>query len=277
MNNSLFKRTHYPSSPFADLPPLGTPAVISQHELETEARKRLKRLLMVRTGMVTEDETEKEVLRYPVSAIDEARQACEALVKEQEEQCIEFLIMLKVVAQDDVARIPNFKITSSADIDSVFTQVAQTYAGTKCMIWFSISIVDPRTLSLGGRLTLPAASEHMIELVWHTSPRSIEMFTEKDFAFPFWRARRPFGGLAFRTECLYIPRHYLTSYSHTRMEYEHDAYFVNRQVWQRNKAIQNLCEVLYASGAKDVTLEFRVQLGVIRFIDWDTDNYLVSS
>jgi len=274
---SFFAQLHYPPQSGSSAPPQERTYIFSQEEIATEPLKWLKYLLMARVGLISAEElqTHNYPQRYSMGQLEVARQQCHAIARRASTSGKDFMIVLKAVPKDNVGLIHNFRVYSSAEIDSAFAQIAQLCCTTKHQLWFCLSIIDFTTLSLGGRLTLPRGNRgDEIELIWHTSPRRIEEFSGADFAFPFWRAHRDLGQFTFRTELLHIPHRYLVNRHSSKESYLQDAFFVTRRLWQHSTAIHRLCTILYTAGANEVALEFKFEAGLLSFIDWDTGQEL---
>jgi hypothetical protein len=233
---------------------------------------------MTRVGLIPAEElqTYNYPQRYSMRQLEIARQHCHAIVGQASVNGKNFMIVLKAVPRDSVGLIRNFRVYSPVEIDSTFDQIVYLYHTTDHQLWFCLSVIDPTTLSLGGRLTLSQGNRpDEIELVWYTSPRRIEEFSGADFAFPFWRAHRDMEQLAFRTELLHVPDTHLVNRHTAPKSYLQDAYFVTRQLWKHSPAISRLCTILYAAGVNEVALEFKFEAGSLYFTDWDTDQELI--
>jgi len=275
MRNRLFGKMYFANASDPDWSGKIPIPVFSDAELAIEPAKWLKRLLMARLGLISHEELENQIQRYSMDDLDFAEQQCRMIVEDATRSAKNFMIVLKAVGRDDVARIQNFRVYSADEVSATFSEISRVYGHTDRQLWFCLSIVDPGTISLGGRLTLPKTGYlEVIELIWFTSPRRIDEVSGENFPFPFWRAQRKQGQLAFRTETLHIPSKYLQKSNRHAEDFERDAHFVTRHLWYSSLQIDALRQVLYEAGENEVTVEFKVEDGELSFIDWDTENYL---
>jgi len=233
---------------------------------------------MVRIGLTTVEELETQIHRYSLAELALARTECFAIASSAAASNKNFMIVLKVVPKDAAGLIRNFRIYSSGEVDTTLQQIeayCEPLNQSSHQLWFCLSIIDPKTLSLGGRITLSGGHRpDCIEMIWYTSPRRIEEFSDVDFPFPFWRAIRPIGKLAFRTDFIHVPESFLVGYHDSIDNYLKDARLVLRNIWQHSTAIRNLCDILFNAGANEVSLEFVLNAGILTFTDWDTEHGL---
>lgn len=265
-------RNFFASLRFPNQQPLFT-----QKELE-EPTKWLKRLLMARIGLITVQELETQIHRYSLAELALARTECFTIASSAAASKKNFMIVLKVVPKGEAGLLRNFRIYSPGEVDGTFQQIegyCEPLDQSGHKLWFCLSIIDPKTLSLGGRITLSGGHRpNQIEMTWYTSPRRIEEFVGVGFPFPFWRAIRPVGKLAFRTDFIHVPEDFLVGHHDSVDDYLQDARLVLRRIWQYSTAIEDLCNVLFAAGVNEVSLEFILNAGILTFIDWDTEQDL---
>jgi len=247
-------------------------SAFSLQELESAPLKWLKRLLLVRVGLSSMETLLAEIQRFPMNKLDEARECCWLIATQAAEDGRPFMIVLKPVPKDSVGRIPNFRVYEPSQVDGVFSTLKSAYAETDREVWFCLSIVDDTTLSLGGRYTMSKEyGPEIVEMIWYTSPRLIEEVSLPSFPFPFWRAKRYPGTLGFQTDLLHIPAKYGGKTDESQKKFLREAHWVMGTIRRYWGSIECLCAILYAAGAREVSLEFRVNAGDLAFIDWDTD------
>jgi hypothetical protein len=200
---------------------------------------------------------------------EKAIQDCMLLSQEADSSGIEYIIVLKAIPRDTTGMIPNYRIYSSNDVASVFDKFLSQNRNKDNEIWFCQTITARNSGNLGGRLTLNRTHHNeYIEIVWYTSPRRIEDAQSQNFPYPYWRAIRPLGRAQFCTEHLRIPSNYR---DHIEDEYISEGKQTLIEIMKYREELDILKSILFALDAKEVTIEFIMEEGNLKFIDWDTD------
>ena len=245
--------------------------IFSPDEIALEPLKWLKRLMLVRQGLSSMEVLESEISRFPAKRMAEAKSQCLALALEAHEFGKNFMIVLKIVPRDTVGLIPNYRVYYPEAIDDVFSRLEGASTSDEDELWYCLSIVDSATLSLGGRVVIPSdSSSETVELVWYTSPRLIEEFNGSNFDYPFLRARRHNGEIRYRNELLYVPDQFQLN-KQSRDRYVEEGNWAINEVWRHRSGIDAICGTVFRAGAREISIEFRVNVGNLVFIDWDTD------
>jgi hypothetical protein len=259
---------------FGNKPVIAGYPVFTSAELANEPLKWLKYLLLARLGLRPLEELTQDIQRYPFSNWQVAQSRCiDFLVKAQQHQQSS-LIVVKLVPMDKAGQLPNFHISQLEEVEKVFKAVCAARQPTDVEIWFCQSTVGIGTLSLAGRLTLPGYSSFgpsWLEVVWYTSPRLLENIDLSTFPYPYLRAVRHTGQLAYRVDKLHIPPTYLSSMDTDATQFLRDFQWLGTQIASYREKIATLEAILTYAGANELSLEFKSDAGHFRFIDWDTE------
>lgn len=180
------------------------------------------------------------------------------------------MIVVKLVSMDRAAQLPNYRIHSAAEVAATFEEIRRNTKRRWHEVWFCASSVGRDTYSVGGRF-IPAVdrSYHgdLVEQVWHTSPRLIDQLNRLA-PFPYVRAERPVGDLAFAIRDVHIPTGYPLTEARLRAEYVQTLL----EIYRRRESWEMFVRFLLLRNVKFVSLEYKVSNGKFSFIDWDTDN-----
>jgi hypothetical protein len=213
---------------------------------------------------------ENEINRYPMAKFTEAYQHCLNLAQQSDTLNQEYIIVLKSIPVNTTGMIPNFRMHSADDVTVEFNNLWDQNKGNTNEIWFCKTDVQKTSGNLAGRINYTITPfPEAIEIVWYTSPRRIEEAYSPNFRFPFWSAQKYLGHLQFETRTLFIPDEYLPNLSDH--ELLSDARQTLLELTRRQENIDTLTSILYSAGAKEVSLEFIREMGILKFVDWDSD------
>jgi hypothetical protein len=109
-----------------------------------------------------------------------------------------------------------------------------------------------------------------LEIVWHASPRLLENVHNPTFPHSYLRASRDVGKLAYQVDYLYVPTSPIVSTEIPIIDHINDFQWLAKKLKQHSERIAELESVLGKAGAREISLEFKVDDGHFQFIDWDT-------
>ena len=241
-------------------------------ELSNNPLKWLKHLLLVRVGLRKFEELKKEICRITMSddGIKQARAICTQLLSSGPENSS--LIIIKIILPDTTMDLPNYRITTLESIKSTFFEIESKYFKIADELWICRSNTSSLRSNLGGRIIIPLDTnkftDDVLEIIWNTSPRLIDQY--RTLQLPYLLARRISGMLAFSIEVLFIPEEIASV--ETRLQLKRDFSFIAIKIYSHREQIEKFAQILGQSEAKELVLEYKLDGGSFKFIDWDTDS-----
>jgi len=245
-------------------------AVFSESELSNMPLKWLKYLLLERVGLTSQKDLDATIHRFDLSDTDQALNICNNLFGSKVTQG-RTMAVFKAIFFDRAGQLPNYRIYSLNDVPLAL-KFLQEYRTQSQEAWICASNVDDSGSNFGGRITLPIGKNlfpSSLEIVWYTSPRKIEEFSDDTFPYPFLRASKHLPSLQFVIEKLYIPEKYLRDEIHTILL--QDTQKALSSLHYLKESIEILQIILCNAGANEISLEFKVSYGKFSIIDWDTE------
>ena len=269
LRSRLRSLSFYTRSCFSEYKETFTP-IYTESELAIEPLKWLKYLLLDRSGVESIDRIKEQIHRFSIEDIEAAeiwvQQRMDFAEKERNSVCI----VCKLVPWDQGAQLKNFRIHSIEDVGNAFTEIRHDLQKGAHELWCCESEMGISGLNLGGRLNYPLdCGTQTIELVWYTSPRSIENIGREGFEYPYIRAVRSTVNPEFSVSSIYVPNQY-------QIGEKFDSWYddFNSVLWlinSRQPSMQRLVDILHNFGANEVCFCFKVTDGQLTIIDWDTE------
>lgn len=247
--------------------------ILLESELNELPIKWLKNLLLVRVGLRDINELNKEIYRFKVAVTDiiRAKQRCIDMLNDNVAKLNELMIIIKIVFSNISMGLPNYRVYSVNEVDDVFTNIIASYMGKADEIWLCRSIVSPSGSNFGGRISLRTDIQYLpenLEIIWFTSPRSLD--GQDINKFPHLKAFRNPGSLAFHIDIFYIPEKHFEKQNITSVLIS-DYIFAVSELYRRRENVDLFRNLLQSAGVGELVLEFKVESGRFKFIDWDAD------
>jgi hypothetical protein len=246
--------------------------VFTDYESRELPLKWLKYLLLERVGLTTLQELDETIHRFPVADAKKAKNFCYQLLKSRNTENSN-MIVLKVVFSDRAGQLPNFRIYRRSDIPTAFESALAQYMTEAQEIWLCQSEIAHSDANFGGRLSMPGNvvyAPSILEIVWFTSPRLLEEYRTKSFAYPFLRAYKRPGSLQFRLDELHLPEKWRVE-PNEKERFLQDAQWVLYSLKSHREALDKLELILFGAGANELSIEFKASGGKFSIIDWDTE------
>ena len=235
-----------------------------------EPVKWLKYLKLVEYGLVEMEELERDIRRYP---IDGAHQVLLDLAQELEKNKAlktRTLYVVKLVTPNQFGKLPNIRIESRRDLESVPEFIRQKTRDAE--IWYCRTRIDAGVFSVAGRISFcshdPRRSQ-VIEQVWRCSPRLIESYSP-NFPHAYARATRAGWGRHYTIEEWHNGREQLAA-ENQKNDFMKSLLYIERARESLETFVDMLSErlddhVMYTS----VSLEYKIIKDKLSIIDWDT-------
>jgi len=80
------------------------------------------------------------------------------------------------------------------------------------------------------------------------------------------------SSVKFNITTLFVPDRYLVT-KHVN-DYELDAKIVIKSVFQQQRSIYDLLNIMFSNDVEQVSIDFITNNGIVQFIDWDTERDL---
>ena len=232
-----------------------------------------KYLLLTEYGLLSKDELNRQIARYPRTAVG-------ALVRGLSRQLAKTtphssLLVVKLVPPNEPGQLPNLRITTKRDLRLLpaFLRQWESYPYTE--IWCCQTPIDFSTLNVAGRLVISSADiqAHNVEQLWRASPRMLEYFhTGSLFPHPYLRATRADWGWPFKVEHVHIPRTPRGSKVISRYDLCHEFAAAMVLIERDREQICVFTENIRQRGADVVSIEYKATGSHLSIIDWDTPN-----
>jgi hypothetical protein len=224
---------------------------------------------LVEYDLITLEELERTITRYPISSISRLREDMEENLAAEERFGRQTLYVIKLVPPDRQGQLPNLRVQSRRDLEGLESFVRRHSLTRASEAWYCRTPVDEDIFSVAGRILFARdefRNSQVVEQVWRCSPRLIETFGPK-FAFPYARASRCSWGWRFNIEIVYSPdpERELTQ----RLEFINSLQTMERA---RDKIEIFISDVFYRSALRSVSLEYKIVGSHFSVIDWDTEN-----
>jgi hypothetical protein len=244
--------------------------VFNQDEITNTPLKWLKHLLLVYVGLREIDELHKEIHRFPMTrdGLIQARKVCSTILDNSEPETI--LIVLKIIFQDRTMGLPNYRITAIKQIKPTFGSIELAYLNKVDELWLCKSDISRSSSNFGGRVTFRLDTTWMhdvIEIIWYTSPRMLDQCQFMDF--PHLRASRRPGALSFVIDDFYVPKAFSNKQLKQNLSKDYEVALL--ELYKRREKIDILGDILRKNDIGEVVLEFKMDLGHFKIIDWDTN------
>lgn len=248
--------------------------VFSTVELNKLPLKWLKYLLLARLGLRSMQGLKQDIHRFPITGWILAKEYCDGLLTIAKKDEITVLLVVKLIPMDRAGQLPNFRITSLDHLNQTFEALKSSLSPEYQEVWVCQTIIDHNTSSFAGRLTIPGHKNYSaswLEIVWFTSPRMLESVDWDNSSFPSLRSFRAVDGFRFQIEKFHIPQNTIFGYEGTHQRCLQDFMWLKYKIAEYKEKIDALEAIVAAAGAKELCLEFKVDNGQFRFIDWDTE------
>lgn len=249
--------------------------VFNKLELENEPLKWLKYLLLARLGLRSIRKLSDDIHRYNYDDWHLAKRECFELIIKSHLLQAHILIVVKLVPMLQAGQLPNFHITSEDDINVVFDRLHSARRPEHVEVWVCQSMIDVKNTNFAGRLSFPTSKHYgvtWLEVVWNTSPRLLESIVHQEtFAYPYLRANRQVGKMCFDVNKLFIPNKYKVEFGKGATSFIKDFLWLKSQFKRYAEKIAILENILASQGAREISLEFKVDNNRFQFIDWDTE------
>ncbi|MDR0429180.1 MAG: hypothetical protein LBH58_01715 [Tannerellaceae bacterium] len=211
-----------------------------------------------------------EIHRFDIDEIDAIVDEISSEFSRIEPQTGVFFV-IKLINNDAVFMVPNYRIYNQEELVSFRADVLKK-RHLYHEVWYCKTKFYERneSLSLAGRIIyteLVNGYDQTIEQIWNRSPRIIDNYTETS-DFIFVRASRVTWGFRFNPSVVHLPRGCKLKKTDVL---ERFSYAVKKIEIEREKIELFEC-YMKSFGFKSFALEYKINDGILRFIDWDTPN-----
>jgi hypothetical protein len=244
--------------------------IFSQEEILNVPLKWLKHELLVHIGLRDIRELRNEIYRFDMSieGLLLARKMCVDLFYGSNKEPI--LIVLKIIFPEQTMDLPNYRITSEKQIRKIFEVIELTYFDTVDELWLCKSNISLSKSNFGGRISFRLDRKFVndeLEMVWFTSPRMID--EHRSMGFPYLKASKSPGCLSFSVESIYIPERFGKEQFESQVIDDYRSVLL--ELYNLREQINAFIEILCGSSVTELVLEFKMDAGHFKIIDWDTD------
>jgi hypothetical protein len=228
-------------------------------------------------GLAKIDFLKHSIRRFPwnrqTEALAQLQQELHEVINGDEAQ-EHFLFIVKFVPRELAILLPNFRIKSLSDMETLACALQKESRGKFEEIWFCKTLVRTGAFSVAGRISvdsLGGSFRQTIEQVWRCSPRLIETLSTK-FPYPFIRASRQSWGWFPRIEHMHRPDT-APEDGETMMS---DFSAAMRMLNERREQLEEFSDRVISVGASVCSLEYKIEGNHLQIIDWDSsDDYMV--
>jgi len=240
--------------------------VFSKKEIREEPIKWLKYLLLDKLGLESISVIEDQIFRFDFHELEDAKSLAKTMLERDANQ----MFVIKVVPWDIGAQLKNYRLYSGEHIEDCFAQLTRDFPLKTHEIWCCGSSVSNDGFNLGGRITFPLGSkEHILEMVWFSSPRRLEQVSLPNFEYPYIQSIGSRYSFQFEISKLHLPA---TPASPIIMdELMGDYYQFMSLLEDRRENMEKLSQFLFKFGAQEVAYTFKVSNGRLTIIDWDSE------
>lgn len=205
--------------------------------------------------------------------IDDVDAIVEAITSEL--VCVEphthAFFVIKLINNDAVFSVPNYRIYNQEELAAFKLDVLKKNHLFH-EIWYCKTIIYEKKgrLSLAGRILyteMVNGYDQTIEQIWNRSPRIIDDFTASS-DFIFVRATRWTWGFRYNPLVVHLPYNCELKYADVMEQFA----YTTRLIEAEREKIEFFEEYMRSFSFKSFTLEYKINDGILRFIDWDTPN-----
>ena len=249
--------------------------IFSDDEMESLPLKWLKYLLLEKVSISASNTHKFSIHRFLNTEINATKQKCYLLFsKNKNEPDKSLMIVVKLVSMNQAGQLSNYRLYSVDEIDKTLDTVKKRIWEDKKIkeIWLCVSSVSQTTNDYGGRISFDLTSKYqptILEMVWYTSPRLIENFSQHGFEYPFMRLSKLPCKKEYKIVEIYVP----TKFSSTTLvnKLKQNAQELLYFLYTKQDNIKILQSILSRAGSQELSLEFKKSFGGIHIIDWDTE------
>jgi hypothetical protein len=189
--------------------------------------------------------------------------------------CIEpqasIFFVIKLINNDAVFSVPNYRIYNPEELAAFKVDVLQKQH-LYHEIWYCKTKIyeNNEALSLAGRILyteLVNGYDQTIEQIWNRSPRIIDNYTETS-DFIFVRATRLTGGFRHNPLVVHLP----SNCNLKKDDVLEQFYYAAKKIEAEREKIEIFEEYMRSFRFNSFALEYKINDGILRFIDWDTPN-----
>jgi hypothetical protein len=229
-----------------------------------------KYLKLVEFGLINISDLNSDIHRFNINDLDAViNQISLELCHTEPRASIIFII--KLISNDTVFMAPNYRICSSNELIA-FRKDMQSKKHLYNEIWYCKTKIYENNcaLNLSGRILyteLVNGYDQTIEQIWNRSPRIIDDYS-KTSDFIFVRANRLTWGMRHNPTLVHLPNNCNLKNADVLEQF----YYAVKKIEQEREKIELFENYMIGFGFKSFTLEYKINDGILRFIDWDTPN-----
>jgi len=211
-----------------------------------------------------------EIHRFDINDVDLIVDEISSVLGCVEPQTSVFFV-IKLINNDAVFSVPNYRIYNQEELIAFKSDVLNKKKLFHEMWYCKTNISEGnKDLSLAGRILytdVVNGYDQTIEQIWNRSPRIIDDYNETS-DFIFVRASRWAWGFRFNPLVVHLPNDCNLRKADVLEQF---AYATSKIEAERDK-IEIFEEYMRRFDFKAFTLEYKINDGILRFIDWDTPN-----
>jgi hypothetical protein len=211
-----------------------------------------------------------EIHRFNINDVDAIVDEISLELNHVEPQTSMFFV-IKLINNDAVFSVPNYRIYNYNELIAFRRDVLNKKHLYHEMWYCKTKIYEGnRGLSLAGRILyteLVNGYDQTIEQIWNRSPRIIDDYSETS-DFIFVRANRLTWGMRYNPMIVHVPN----NCDLKRADVLEQFYYAVKEIEHERKKIELFENYMSNFGFNSFTLEYKINDGILRFIDWDTPN-----